>query len=79
MQRIETVIKTKIKTKGGGRANNPNQMVINQTTGNQNLVEFNDIKNRVQEKMKEYNLFDRAKNQNTKEEEKKSDIQYNSA
>ncbi len=68
MQRIETVIRTQSKSllrKGGvlsrsGPSTAPltqsNPPAINQATGAQQLVEFNDIRLRVQEKMSEYNM-----------------------
>lgn len=34
--------------------------MINQATGNQTLIEFNEIKIKVKDKMKEYNLYDKA-------------------
>jgi hypothetical protein len=60
MQKIETVIKSRVKTKGKTVVvgANPSQPLINQN-GNQTLVDFNEIKTKVLEKVKEYNLVER--------------------
>ena len=55
MQRIEVMIKIKMKQRGRNI-----QPQINQS-GNQTLVEFSEIKQKVQDKMKEYNIVDRSK------------------
>lgn len=78
MQRIEAVIKNAKNKRLGGGMINRTAPTINQATGAQTLVEFNDVKQRVQDKLKEYNLLSRPSNSlamsehlsDTREEEK---------